>query len=211
MNYYPAGIRENTIELTLENANVTASSSIFGGFLKGIDSSLIKNIQNLKISKGEHSVDISLTINYFGEFAYPLIIGYFTYLRTGKDKPDINSSNRTVLLPFVRIAKYIASNVKRVGVTVNGITVSKVVMNKKVRDELLKKDYEELRNDQIESKMLLIREIERSLGSIEHRTFAEGYLAALGKGDYSELNEKQALALLSKLHRMGEGGVLSRK
>ena len=152
-----------------------------------------------------------MAITYFGEFAYPLIIGYFTYLLTGKGKPDINSSSITVLLPFVRIAKYIASNAKRVGVTVNGITVSKVVMNKKVRDELLKKDYEELRNDQIESKMSLIREIERSLGSIEHRTFADGYLAALGKGDYSELNEKQALALLSKLHRMGEGGVLSRK
>ena len=211
MSNYPAEIRKNTIELTLNNVNVTASSSIFGGFLKGIDWSLIQNIQISKISKGEHSIDISLTINYFGEFAYPLIIGYFTYLLTGKGKPDINSSSRTVLLPFVRIAKYIASNYRAIVGTVNGITVSKVAMNEKVRDELLNKHSEELRNDQIESKMSLIREIERSLGSIEDRRFAEGYLAALGKEDYSELTERQALTLSSKLDKMNGREDLSQK
>ena len=78
-----------------------------------------------------------------------------------------------------------------------------VVKNKKGRDELLKKDSEEFRNDRIESKMQLIREIEHSLRSSEHLTFAEGYLAVLGIRDYSELTKKQSSTLLSNLHGMG--------
>lgn len=143
-----------------------------------------------------------MAITYFGDFAYPLIITYFNYLLNGRDKPDQDSSSRTVLLPFVRIAKYIASSVRDVITTLNGTRVSRVVMNEKVRDELLEKDADELRAERRKSKMLLINEIKLNLGSIVRRTFAEGYLAALGKIDYSELTEKQALILLSKLHSM---------
>lgn len=149
-----------------------------------------------------------MAITYFGEFAYPLIIGYFNYLLNGRDKPDQDSSSRTILLPFVRIATYIASSVRHVIFTLNDRSISRVVMNEKVRDELLERDADELSAERRKSKTLLINEIKHNLGSIERRTFAEGYLAGLGKEDYSELTEKQLSILRDKLYRMNGKGDL---
>ena len=81
-------------------------------------------------------------------------------------------------------------------------------MNEKVRDELLERDADELRAERRKSKTLLINEIKRNLGSIERRTFAEGYLAGLGKEDYSELTEKQLSILRDQLYRMNGKGDL---
>lgn len=133
------------IKIDLKNLDLVPGTWIISAFLKGINNETISSLEINDAKKGVNSFDISIYINYFDAYAYPLIVDYVFYILNGGQNPSENRHAYLILEPFQRIFTHLAKNRNRaMGVKVDGKEILYLTMNPGVRDKLLSEDKKEL-------------------------------------------------------------------